>query len=134
MKAYRIENQHERHGLWRDFAGNINPVFEQLSVGKCRNMPMEDSDFYRYNGKKWFSATDESWKMREWFDVEDVIELELLGYHLYEFDIRNCRTVSEFEIVFTRDAILEQRLINPAVIWPEYESRQVKRQINHEGN
>ena len=126
MKAYRIENQSKRHGLWRDFDGNINPVFGKLSVGKCRNMPMEDSDFYRYGGERGFSATDEPLKMRNWFDVEDVVELEALGYNLYEFDIRACRTVSEFEIVFNRGDVLRQRLIDPATIWPDYAARKEK--------
>lgn len=131
MKAYRIENQREQHGLWRDFEGNVNPVFSQLSVGKCRNLPMEDNEFYRYNGEKWFSATDEPWKMRAWFDVADVVELEELGYNLYEFDIQSCRTVSEFEIVFTRADIIQQRLIDPATIWTDYMVYKTQRGHNH---
>lgn len=123
MKAYRIEDPKGGHGLWRDFDGTINPVFSKLTVGKCRNMPMEDSDFYRADGKQWFAATDESWKMRAWFDVEDVIELEALGYHLFEFEILDCRNVSEYEIVFTRDRIVNVRETDPQTIWPEYEQR-----------
>lgn len=123
MKAYRIEDPIAGHGLWRDFDGSLNPVFGKLTVGKCRNMPMEDSDFYRDGGKQWFSATDEPWKMRAWFDVEDVLELEKLGYLLYEFEIESCRAVSEYEIVFTRDAIETAKAIDPATIWPEYEDR-----------
>lgn len=83
-------------------------------------MPMEDSDFYRYDGKQWFSATDEPWKMQAWFDVEDVVELERLGYHLFEFEVSSCRIVSDFEIVFTRDSILSATEIDPAGIWPDY--------------
>ena len=123
MKAYRIEDPKRGHGLWRDFDGTINPVFSKLTVGKCRNMPMEDNDFYRADGKQWFAATDEPWKMRAWFDVEDVIELEALGYHLFEFEIFDCRNVSEYEIVFTRDSIVNVREIDPQTIWPEYEQR-----------
>lgn len=121
MKAYRIEDPIEGHGLWRDFDGSVNPVFGKLTVGKCKDMPMEDSEFYRYDGKQWFSATDEPWKMRAWFDVVDVIELEGLGYHLFEFDVSKCRTVSDFEIVFTRDCILSAKEIDPNSIWPEYD-------------
>lgn len=123
MKAYRIEDPKRGHGLWRDFDGTINPVFSKLTVGKCRNMPMEDSDFYRADGKQWFSATDEPWKMRAWFDVEDVIELEALGYHLFEFEILDRRIVSEYEIVFTRDRIVRAKEIDPQTIWPEYDQR-----------
>lgn len=120
LKAYRIEDPIEGHGLWRDFDGSENPVFGKLTVGKCKDMPMEDSDFYRYDGKQWFSATDEPWKMRAWFDVVDVVELERLGYRLFEFEISNCRIVSNFEIVFTRDSILSVTEIDPSGIWDDY--------------
>ena len=86
-------------------------------------MPMEDSEFYRFDGKQWFSATDEPWKMRAWFDVEDVIELEELGYRLFEFEINGCRIVSDYEIVFTRDSIVKTKELYPGEIWPTYNKR-----------
>lgn len=117
MKAYRIENQQEKHGIWRNFDGTLNPIFSKLTQGKCKDMPMEDSEFYRSGGKQWFSATDTPEKLKAWFSPMDVIELQKLGYKIYEFDISDCRTVSEFEIVFTRNSILRQREINPLFIY-----------------
>ena len=29
--GYRVEDQAEKHGLWRNFDGTWNPVFDQLS-------------------------------------------------------------------------------------------------------
>ena len=80
LRAYRVENQEEQHGIWRDFDGTVNPVFKHLSQGKCKDMPMEDSDFYRADGLRWFSATDTPEKLKAWFSALDVIEMERLGY------------------------------------------------------
>ena len=122
MKAYRIEDPINKHGLWRDFDGKINPIFSKLTVGKCKDMPMEDNDFYRFNDKQWFSATDKPEKLTAWFDVMDVIEMERLGYKVFEFEILECRKVSNFEICFTRDSILGKRQIGSSKIWKDYEA------------
>lgn len=119
MKAYRVENQSEGHGIWRDFDGTINPVFKHLTQGKCKDMPMEDNDFYRAEGKQWFSATDTPEKLKAWFSALDVKEMLELGYEIFEFEITNCRKVSEFEICFTRDSIISQRKLNPLDIYEE---------------
>lgn len=123
MKVYRVEDQAGKHGLWRDFDGTINPLFTKLTVGKCKDMPMPDSDFYRANGKQWFSATDTPEKLLAWFDVMDIIESEKLGYHVYEFDVAGVRKVSDYEVVFTRDSVRECRAIDPQTIWPDYNDR-----------
>ena len=48
--GYRVEDQVEKHGLWRNFDGTWNPVFDQLSEGLSRSLPMEDSELYRDDG------------------------------------------------------------------------------------
>ena len=45
IKVYRIENQAQGHGIWRNFDGSWNPVFDKLSDGQVRNLPMEDNSF-----------------------------------------------------------------------------------------
>lgn len=130
MKAYRVENQEKGHGIWRDFDGTVNPVFSKLTQGKCKDMPMEDSDFYRQDGKQWFSATDTPEKLKAWFSALDVAEMEKLGYKVYEFEISHCRAVSEYEICFTRDCIISQREIDPRSIYGvEYDRAVHKEQI-----
>ena len=119
MKAYRVENQEEGHGIWRDFDGTINPVFSKLSHGKCKDMPMDDSDFYRQDGKQWFSATDTPEKLKAWFSAMDVVEMQKIGYPVYEFEITSCRVVSDYEICFTRDSIISQKRIDPFAIYGE---------------
>ena len=119
MKAYRVENQSRGHGIWRNFDGSLNPVFPMLSDGLAKNLPMPDSDFYRYGGKQWFSATDTPEKLTAWFSRRDVLEMRAMGYEVFEFDITGCRVVSEYEIVFTRDCIISQRAIDYSTIWEE---------------
>ena len=126
MKAYRVEDQAKGHGIWRDFDGKVNPVFSRLTQGKCKDMPMEDSDFYRSGGKQWFSATDTPEKLKAWFSALDVIEMQNIGYSVFEFEISSCRVVSEFEICFTRDAIISQKQINPRDIYGEEYEKALK--------
>jgi len=121
VKVYRVEDQVGKHGLWRDFDGTVNPLFGKLTVGKCKDMPMEDSDFYRMFGQRWFSATDAPEKLRAWFDVLDVVEAEKIGYGVYEFEVTYVRRVSEYEVVFTRDSVLACRRVDPGTIWEGYE-------------
>lgn len=126
MKVYRVEDPVLQHGLWRNFDGTVNPVFSKLTVGKCKDMPMEDSDFYRSDGKQWFAATDEPEKLKAWFDVLDIIEMEKLGYAVYEFDVDSVKTVSPFEVVFTRGSIRSVKVIDPCGIWNDYNSKREK--------
>lgn len=121
MKVYRVENPEEEHGLWRNFDGSPCDVFEKLKVGKCRNMPMPDNDFYREGGKQWFSATDTPDKLSAWFDVLDIVQMRSLGYKVYEFEVSNVRTVNEYEVVFTRDSIKSVIAIDPADIWQDFD-------------
>lgn len=120
MKVYRVEDPRRGHGIWRNFDGTINPVFKYLSDGKCKDMPMEDSDFYREDGKNWFSATDTPEKLKAWFSTQDVIEMEAMDYFVIEFEVTNVREVSEFEVVFTRDSMINWSYINPQAIWEDY--------------
>ena len=78
---------------------------------------MEDSDFYRADGFQWFSATDTPEKLKTWFSALDVIEMERMGYKVYEFEISEYRVVSEYEIVFTRECVVSQREIPADEIW-----------------
>ena len=115
--GYRVENQAEQHGLWRMFDGSWNPIFDKLSDGLSRNLPMEDSPLYRQDGKMWFSAAPSKETLKHWFSNVDVIELAELGYNIYEFELDNIKRVSDFEIIFTRDNILSQRQMDYKEIW-----------------
>lgn len=123
MKVYRVENPVKEHGLWRNFDGSPCDVFDKLTHGKSRTLPMPDNDFYREGGKQWFAATDTPEKLKEWFDVLDIVQLRYLGYKVYQFEVSNIKTVSEYEVVFTRDTIESVIAIDPADIWHEFDDR-----------
>ena len=115
--GYRVEDQVEQHGLWRNFDGTWNPVFDQLSEGLSRSLPMEDNGLYRQDGKQWFAAAPTKETLKHWFSLNDVLELAELGYKVYEFQLENTRQVSDFEIIFTRDNIVSQKEIDYKEIW-----------------
>ena len=119
--VYRVENPVDEHGIWRNFDGSPCDLFSKLTIGECKDMPMEDNDFYLFNGKRWFSATDTPEKLKAWFDVLDIVEMRKLGYRVYRFTVSNIRTVSEYEVAFTRDSIVEKVAIDPSEIWEDIE-------------
>lgn len=115
--GYRVENVVDKCGLWRTFDGSYNPVFDQLTDGQCRNMPMEDSDFYRQDGKQWFCCAPSKETLKHWFSLQDVEELDKIGFKIYEFELKDVKVVSDFELVFTRDNIISQRELDKSEIW-----------------
>ena len=115
--GYRVEDQVGKHGLWRNFDGTYNPVFDKLSDGLSRNLPMDDNDIYRKDGKRWFAAAPSQETLKHWFSLSDVLELSKLGYKIYEFELKNAESISDFEIIFTRDNIITQREIDYKEIW-----------------
>ena len=119
-KVYRVEDPKGEHGLWRNFDGSPADTFSHLTVGKCKDMPMEDSGFYREGGKRWFSATDSPEKLKAWFDVLDITELVKMGFGVYCFTVKEIRTVSEYEVVFAREDIIDCETVTPEMIWEEY--------------
>lgn len=131
MKVYRVENPIGKHGLWRNFDGSPCDIFDKLTIGKCRTMPMSDNDFYRENSKQWFSATDTPEKLRAWFDVIDIIQMRELGYRVYQFEVSETRTVNEYEVVFTRESIESVIAIDPAIIWDDFDNALVIHEINN---
>lgn len=117
FKVYRVENQQEQHGLWRNFDGSWNPVFDTLTDGLSRNLPMEDSELYRQDRKQWFSSAPSTETLKHWFSISDVLELAEIGYKVYEFLVTDIKVVSDFEVIFIRKNILSQTEIEPKTIW-----------------
>ena len=105
-KLYRVEDPAGKHGLWRDFDGRFNPVFDKLSEGLARSLNMDDLPaVYKADGKSWFAAAPTKDTLKHWFSRKDVEELTALGYGVYEFTATDCRDISEFETVFTRESV-----------------------------
>lgn len=111
IKLYRVENEKEQKGLWRRFDGTWSPLFDMLTDGKCRNMPMDDNPLYREGGKQWFASAPSKETLKAWFSKKDLEELTANGFTISEFEVTNWKQVSEFEYVFTRDSVINRNYL-----------------------
>ena len=117
-KIYRIENRAKKHGMWRNFDGSVNPLLDTvLETLPIKELPMPDDDTYRLDNKKWFSAAPSKELLEYWFKKPDVEMLLANGYEIFELTVTDYRILNEFEVVFTRDAILSQRKIPITELW-----------------
>lgn len=119
--VYRVESEDGKLGLWRDADGTWNPKFHLLRDGKCKDMPMEDSEVYREGGKRWFASAPSRELLKEWFSLEDLCDLQKHGFGIYEFEVSQWKLVSEFECIFPRDAVVGRKEIGISEIYEEAE-------------
>lgn len=106
MKVYRVENRPEQKGLWRKFDGSWEPLFDMLTDGKCRDLPMDENPIYRAEGKRWFASAPSKETLRAWFSKKDLMELCDAGFTISEFDVSEYKRLSDYEYVFTRESIV----------------------------
>lgn len=118
IKVYRVENEREQKGLWRKFDGTWEPLFDMLTDGQCRNMPMDDSDVYRADGTRWFASAPSTETLQKWFSKRDLEELTAAGFTITEFTITKYKVLSEFEYIFPRESIIETRQLSVEDIYP----------------
>lgn len=104
---FRVENPATMQGLWYDKDGNFNPFVKKLSEGKCKELPMEFDSLYKEAGYAWFSGCNDFPEMRNWFSLQDLVELGKAGYHLYRFEVAAFKQVPG-HVIFTRESILDQ--------------------------
>ena len=121
MKVYRVENEAEQKGLWRKFDGTYEPLFDMLTDGQCKDLPMEDSPIYREGGKRWFASAPSKETLQKWFSKKDLEELVAKGFTISEFEVVGYKKVSDFEYIFTRDNIINRNYLEVSDIYPEQE-------------
>ena len=119
MKVYRVENEAEQKGLWRKFDGTYEPLFDMLTDGQCKDLPMEDSPIYREGGKRWFASAPSKETLQKWFSKKDLEELVAKGFTISEFEVVGYKKVSDFEYIFTRDNIINRNYLEVSDIYPE---------------
>ena len=119
IKVYRVENEKESKGLWRKFDGTWEPLFDMLTDGQCKDMPMEDSPIYREGGKRWFASAPSKETLQKWFSRRDLEELTAAGFTITEFEVLEYRKLSDFEYIFTRESIVNKTNINVTDIYPK---------------
>jgi hypothetical protein len=119
IKVYRVENEAEQKGLWRKFDGTWQPLFDMLTDGKCKDMPMEDRPIYRKEGKRWFASAPSKEALQKWFSKIDLEELVSKGFTISEFEVVGYKKVSDFEYIFTRDNIISRNYLEVSDIYSE---------------
>lgn len=119
IKVYRVENEVEQKGLWRKFDGTWEPLFDMLTDGQCKDMPMEDSAIYREGGKRWFASAPSKETLRKWFSKRDLEELTAKGFTISEFEVIGYKKISDFEYIFTRDNIISRMYLKVSDIYPQ---------------
>ena len=111
-KLYRIDNLDTKMGIWRNFDGEFSPIFSQLTVGKCRNLPMEDNPIYRARGKRWFASAPTKYALTAWFCKQDILELMDMGFEIREYEATQYKTVSPLETIFTMESVKHTRIVD----------------------
>lgn len=118
-KVYRVENEKEQKGLWRKFDGTWEPLFDMLTDGQCKDMPMEDSPIYREGGKQWFASAPSKETLQKWFSKRDLEELTAKGFTISEFEVVGHKKINDFEYIFTRDNIISRTYLKVSDIYPQ---------------
>lgn len=119
VKVYRVENEKEQKGLWRKFDGTWEPLFDMLTDGQCKDMPMDDSPIYREGGKQWFASAPSKETLQKWFSKRDLEELTAKGFTISEFEVIGHKKVSDFEYIFTRDNIISRTYLKVSDIYSQ---------------
>lgn len=121
IKVYRVENEEEQKGLWRKFDGTWEPLFDMLTDGQCKDMPMDDNPVYREGGKRWFASAPSKETLQKWFSKRDLEELTAAGFTITEFEVLEYKILSEFEYIFTRESIISKANLTVSDIYPHDE-------------
>ena len=119
IKVYRVENEKEQKGLWRKFDGIWEPLFDILTDGQCKDMPMEDNPIYREGGKQWFASAPSKETLQKWFSKRDLEELTAKGFTISEFEVVGYKKINDFEYIFTRDNIISRTYLKVSDIYPQ---------------
>lgn len=110
QKLYRIDNDKLKRGLWRTFDGEYKPLFNLLSDGKCKDVPMPHDDKYHKDGI-WFASTDKLELLHHWFSIKDIEELNALGFKIKEYTVTSYKKLSEYECIFKKEDVIEENII-----------------------
>lgn len=117
--VYRIEDLVTMNGMWYNHKGEFSPTIHTLCPESiAKDFPMGYCEDHRRFGKIWYSAGKSKEGMKFWFSRQDAIKLIQNGFKLYEY------TVNEFfekenEILFTREGVVNSRVIDYTEIWSD---------------
>lgn len=103
---YRVENPVSKAGLWYSENGEWSGVVTKIGYRNAE-LPMGFEDCMAGG---WHSAVDNLDDLKQWFNHDDMVMMESLGYTIMEFDVEDYRIGrSETGIehaVFRRDKVV----------------------------
>ena len=104
---YRIDNFEQKRGIWRDWDGKWNPVFDEfLQDGVSKDLPMEDNKIY--NGG-WFAATESlETLIPHWVSFEDLRKLYKHGWVVQSYlcEEQYTKKLNDYETIFLKEKAL----------------------------
>lgn len=118
IKVYRVEHTPKEKGLWRKFDGTWEPLFDMLTDGKCRDLPMEFDPIYGEEGTRWFASAPSKETLQKWFSRLDLVELVANGFTINEFTVSRYKILNEFEYIFPRENIVDYKKLSINDIYP----------------
>lgn len=74
---------------------------------------MDFDPVFKDLGLSWLSATDKDSDLKLWFSPKDILELQGLGYGLYEFKVNKYRIIHTVvdHAIFTKEDVIDLRPI-----------------------
>jgi hypothetical protein len=104
---FRVENPFTKAGLWYSETGKYTGIVTKMENYRNKDLPMAHEDCMAGG---WHSAVDNLDDLKQWFNFEEMTELERTGYGIYAFNVDSYRIGrSETGIehaVFQRDAVV----------------------------
>lgn len=85
---YRVENPFTKAGLWYNEDGRFTEVIKTLDNYRNADLPMT---WEEHMAGGWHSAVDDLSTLKNWFNVDEMKQLEGRGYGIYEFDVDSYR-------------------------------------------
>lgn len=104
---YRVENPFTKGGLWYNEDGEFTEFVRTLDNYRNVDLPMK---WEAHMAGGWHSAVDDLSTLKNWFNMDEMLQLEGQGYGIYAFDVEDYRIGrSETGIehaVFQRSAVV----------------------------
>lgn len=104
---YRVENRVTLAGLWYNEDGEFTEFVRSLDNYRNVDLPMK---WEEHMAGGWHSAVDDLSTLKNWFNLEEMTQLEGQGYGIYAFNVEDYRIGrSETGIehaVFRRDKVI----------------------------
>lgn len=118
IDLYRVEGPGQ--GIWRNDDRTPNEIYKKLS---CKNMPMDDSEFYSEGGREWVSSCCNMETLRNWFGEPDGVVFKTNGYKLFKYTVPEhlVRDANPYEKVFCKEDAISRVVVDSKMLYSTWE-------------